>query len=167
MKNIILIGMPGCGKTTIGKLLAARLDMEFIDSDAVFTETVFPDISRYFAEYGEDNFRSEETKILQQLSLKNHCIIATGGGIVERPENKEILQSCGVVVFINRSPKDIVGDVDTDTRPLLAKGRNRIFDLYQRRISKYKDFCNIEIENCGTLDALTDKIINEVNIYNG
>jgi len=166
MKNIILIGMPGCGKTTIGKLLAKRLNMEFIDSDAVFTKTVFPDISKFFAEYGEDNFRREETKILRQLSLKNRCIIATGGGIVERPENKEILQGGGVVVFINRSPKDIVGDVDTDTRPLLAEGRNKIFDLYEKRILKYKDFCNIEIENIGTLNELTDKIINEVNIYN-
>lgn len=167
MQNIILIGMPGCGKTTIGKLLAKRLNMEFIDSDAVFTETVFPDIPEYFAKYGEDKFRCEETGILRQLSQKKHCIIATGGGIVERPENKEILQGGGVVVFINRSPEDIAGDVDTESRPLLAEGKNRIFALYERRISKYKDFCNIEIENCGTLDGLTDKIINEVNSYNG
>ena len=166
MQNIILIGMPGCGKTTVGKLLAKRLNMAFIDSDTVFTETVFPDISKYFAEYGEDSFRREETKILQHLSKNDNSVIATGGGIVERPENKEIIQSYGVVVFINRSPEDIARDVDTDTRPLLAKGRSRIFDLYESRILKYKDFCNIEIENSGALDALTDKIINEVNIYN-
>lgn len=167
MKNIILIGMPGCGKTTIGRLLANNLNMEFKDSDKIFTENVFPDISEYFAEYGEDKFRCEETKILQQLSKTDNCIISTGGGVVERTENKEILQHCGTVVFINRSPEDIIGDVDTSSRPLLKDNRNKIFDLYERRILKYKDFCNIEIENSGTPDALTVKIINEVNVYNG
>ncbi len=167
MQNIILIGMPGCGKTTIGRLIAKKLNIEFADSDKVFTEKVCPDIPKYFAKYGEENFRREETVILRRLSQKRHCIIATGGGVVERHENKEILQKSGVVVFINRSPEDIARNVDTSSRPLLAEGRNRIFDLYERRILKYKDFCNIEIKNCGALDALADKIINEVNTYNG
>lgn len=167
MQNIILIGMPGCGKTTIGKLLAKKLNVEFKDSDKVFTENVCPNISEYFAKYGEDSFRCEETKILRQLSRTDNCIIATGGGVVERTENKKILRDSGIVVFINRSPENIVGDVDTESRPLLKDSRNRIFDLYERRILKYKDFCDIEIENSGALDALTDKIINEVTRYNG
>lgn len=167
MQNIVLIGMPGCGKTTIGKLLAKKLNMEFKDSDKVFTENICPNISKYFAGYGEDSFRCEETKILRQLSKTDNCIIATGGGVVERTENKKILQDSGIVVFINRSPENIATDVDTNSRPLLAEGKNKIFALYERRIAKYKDFCNIEIKNIGALDALTDKIINEVTKYHG
>lgn len=167
MKNIILVGMPGCGKTTIGKALSKRLGKSFFDSDRIFEEIVFPDISKYFKEKGEEQFRREETAILHRLSRETDCVIATGGGVVETAENKEILQRGGVVVFINRSPEDIVGDVDISTRPLLAEGRERIFRLFERRIEKYKDFCQIEIENKGSLDELCEKIINEVNIYNG
>ncbi|MBE7023964.1 MAG: shikimate kinase [Ruminococcaceae bacterium] len=167
MKNIILIGMPGCGKTTIGKALARRLGREFIDSDTVFEETVYPNISKYFAEKGENEFRREETAILQRLAGKSGCIIATGGGVVERCENKDILRKGGIVVFVNRSPEDIARDVDTSNRPLLAEGRERIFRLFENRIEKYNDFCNIKIENNSTLEELCEKIINEVNSFNG
>ena len=168
MNNIILIGMPGCGKTTIGKLLSAELNHEFIDSDAIFEETVCPDIKEYFVSHGEDSFRREETNILSNLCQKDGYIISTGGGIVERSENKEILQNGGTVVFIDRSPEDIVGDINTETRPLLlAEGKQRIYSLYNRRYAKYNDFCHIRIENKGTLNQVTEKIIKEVNKYNG
>ena len=168
MQNIILIGMPGCGKTTIGKLLAQKLNREFIDSDKVFEETICPDITEYFSTNGEDDFRREETKILRKLSQKNNCIIATGGGVVERQENKEILQSGGTVVFIDRNPEDIYGDIDATIRPiLLANGKDRIFTLYDRRYEKYRDYCHIRTENIGTLEEIAEKIINEVNQYNG
>ncbi len=166
MKNIILIGMPGCGKTTIGKLLAERLGLTFFDSDNVFSERVHPSISEFFKTHGEDEFRREETKILRYLSQKSNCIIATGGGVVERTENKEILKSGGTVVFINRSPEDIVSDVDTASRPLLADGKEKIFALYEKRIPKYLDFCDVEIKNQGRLPDLVNKIIDEVNSYN-
>ena len=167
MKNIILIGMPGCGKTTIGKLLSAELNYEVIDSDTVFEETICPDIKEYFASHCEDDFRKEETNILRNLCKKDGCIISTGGGIVERSVNKEILQSGGTVVFIDRNPDDIVSDIDTESRPLLlAEGKQRIYSLYDRRYEKYKDFCHIRIENKGTLEEVTAKIINEVNNCN-
>ena len=167
MKNIILIGMPGCGKTTIAKLLSAELNREFIDSDAIFEETVCPDIKEYFVSHGEDSFRKEETNILRNLCQKDGYIISTGGGIVERSENKEILQRGGTVVFIDRSPENIVSDIDTQSRPLLlAEGKQKIYSLYERRYAKYNDFCHIRIENKGTLNQVTAKIINEVKIYN-
>lgn len=168
MQNIIIIGMPGCGKTTIGKLVAEKLNIEFIDSDHVFETTVFPDITQYFTEHGEDGFRTEETSIIRSLCKKQGCVISTGGGIVERPENKDILCSGGTVVFIDRTPEDIVNDIDTTTRPLLLEeGKKRVYTLYEKRYKKYCDFCHIRIENTGTLDELAEKIINEVNIYNG
>ncbi len=167
MKNIILIGMPGCGKTTIGKKLAKKLNREFIDSDQVFVDKIGTNISDFFVAHSETEFRSEETAILRQLTQKSGCIIATGGGIVERAENKDILKSGGIVVFINRSPEDIIECINVSTRPLLADDKNRIFELYKRRLSKYKDFCHIEVKNSGPFRLLTDKIINEVNSYNG
>ncbi len=166
MDNIIIIGMPGSGKTTIGKLLAKELNKEFTDTDQVFEQTVCPNITEYFSKHGEDAFRTEETNILRNLCKKSGYVISTGGGIVERAENKEILQSGGIVVFIDRSPDHIVSDIDTETRPLLAEGKKRIFSLYERRYKKYIDFCHIRIENNSTLEVLTQKIINEVNQHN-
>ena len=167
MKNIILIGMPGCGKTTIGKKLAKELNCDFFDSDQVFVDEAKITISEFFDAYGESQFRDKETSIIRQLSQKSGCVIATGGGVVERAENKEILQNGNIVVFINRSPEDIFRNINASTRPLIANDRNRIFSLYKRRISKYRDFCHIEIENSGPFRLLTEKIINEVNNYNG
>ncbi|MBQ7097499.1 MAG: shikimate kinase [Clostridia bacterium] len=166
MNNIILIGMPGCGKTTVGKLLATRLNRQFIDSDSVFQQTVHPNISEYFSSQGEDSFRCEETRILTQLVQKSDCIIATGGGIVECAENKDILQSGGMVVFIDRPTENIMEDIQTSTRPLLAQGKERLLSLYERRYQKYIDFSHIQIKNIGSLQEVTDKIINEVNNNN-
>ncbi len=166
MKNIIIIGMPGCGKTTIGKLLAKKLNREFIDSDLVFQQTVHPNISEYFSQYGEDSFRTEETRILTQLTQNSNCIIATGGGIVERGENKKILQTGGTVVFIDRPTENIMNDIKTSTRPLLSQGKEKLLSLYEKRYEKYMDFSHIQIKNIGSLQEVTDRIINEVNKNN-
>ncbi len=162
MKNIILIGMPGCGKTSMGKKLATVLGKDFFDSDAVFEQTKNMKISDFFSSFGEDVFRDEETKIVSELCEKNDTIISTGGGIVERCENKNILKQSGIVVFINRPIDLIASDIDSSTRPLLKDGKDKLFELYQRRIEKYKDFCDIEIENTSDLDSAVQKIINEV-----
>lgn len=162
MKNIILIGMPGCGKSTIGKILAKKLNMELFDCDRVFEKTF--DISTYdfFEVHGEEAFRDEETKILSSLVKQNGVIISTGGGCVERDENKEILQNGGTVIFIDRPVEVIHRNIKTSFRPLLAKDKNRLFELYNRRFSKYKDFCHTEIKNTGTLMSTVHKIIDEV-----
>lgn len=167
MKNFILIGMPGSGKTSIGKKLATALGKDFFDSDAVFEETKNTKISTFFSSFGENAFRDEETKILTGLCEKNDAIISTGGGIVERNENKNILKQGGIVIFINRPINLIASDIDLSSRPLLKDGKEKLFELYQRRIQKYKDFCDIEIENAADLDLAVEKIINEVKFQNG
>ena len=167
VKNIILIGMPGCGKTTIGKILAKTLNKDFFDADDVFEKTLNIKIPDFFKNHGEDAFRIEETKILKALTKKSNAVISTGGGIVERSENKSILHEGSIVVFINRPLQNIYGDVDTTNRPLLKDDKERLFKLFDRRISKYKDFCHIEIENNSTQEETIKKIINEVTCYNG
>ena len=162
MRNIILTGMPGCGKTTIGKLLSQALNVEFFDCDAVLEETENTTITKIFESFGEDYFRQLETKTLSQLCKKQNAVISTGGGVVERKENLDILKNSGIVVFINRPLELIFGDVDTSHRPLLKDGKERLTDLYNRRIALYKSACDIEIENSADLAAVVEKIIDEV-----
>jgi len=110
---------------------------------------------------------SKLTKILKTLSHDSNCVIATGGGVVERAENKKIIRSGGTVVFIDRSPEDIFSDIDTTTRPLLsANGQKHILTLYEKRYPKYTDYCHKRNKNNSTLEVLTEKIINEVNQLN-
>ena len=87
MKNIILVGMPGCGKTTMGKKLAQQLGLQFFDCDIEITKKQGKSISQIFEEYGEKYFRSLETETIKSQLPKENCVISTGGGIVEKNEN--------------------------------------------------------------------------------
>ncbi len=162
MRNVILIGMPGCGKTTIGKMLSKALDMEFSDCDAVLEKNENTTIPKIFESFGEDYFRQLETKTLSKLCKRQNTVISTGGGVVERKENLDILKNSGIVVFINRPLEMILGDVDTTHRPLLKDGKQRLTTLYNRRIALYKAACDVEIENSAAIDTVVAKITDEV-----
>ncbi|MBE7032124.1 MAG: shikimate kinase [Ruminococcaceae bacterium] len=162
MKNIILVGLPGCGKTTLGKLLAKRLNLSFIDCDEVIEETEKKAISKIFEEFGEDTFRGIETQTLRNLLTEQNAVIATGGGCVERRENFEILKKLGTVVFINRPFESIIGDIDISKRPLLTGRKARLYTLSERRMPLYKDVCDLEITGDDDPDILVDKILDEV-----
>lgn len=175
--NIILIGMPGCGKTQIGKMLAAELGMRFKDCDRLIEEQCGMSIPEIFSEYGEKYFRDEESRVIRGLDGMDNAVIATGGGCVERQCNIEQLKKCGTVVFINRSVADIAEDVDVSGRPLLADTdggsraaeltRERLNSIYERRIALYRKCCDIETENSGTIDVAVKKITYGVKEYNG
>lgn len=157
-KNIALIGMPGSGKTVIGRFCAQKLKLDFCDLDEYIEKESGEKISEIFKN-GEEYFRNIETESLNTICSRSNLIISTGGGIIKKECNLEILKENSIIIFINRSPKDIVSDVDIKTRPLLANGASSVFKLYDERIDIYKNSCDYEIINNKDLTYVCSKII--------
>lgn len=158
MKNIVLIGMPGCGKSTLGRLLAQQLKRPFYDADNVLEKLEGKTIKELFA-VSEARFRDAETRTVRHLAELEGCVIAAGGGVVKRSENIGIFKNSGIVVFIDRSPEKIVQDVDTESRPLLAAGRQKVFDLYAERIELYRRCHDHTVDNNGELEAALQALL--------
>lgn len=158
--RIYLIGMPGSGKTTIGKKLAENLKYDFIDLDAYIEEKSLMFIEDIFKDYGEDKFRELETKALSEVKPLN-IVISTGGGIVTKKKNKLLMD--GLVIYLNTDLKLIEKRLeDSYLRPLLKN--NSLENIYNDRFLKYQDFANYNVSNNKTPDdTLNDilKIINE------
>ena len=145
--NIVLIGMPGCGKTTLSLELRKMLGYKAIDSDRYIKKTSGMTVDELF-EIGEDFFRIEETKALVDIMSKyDRTVVATGGGVVERACNKEVLKQNGFVIFINRDLNEIRKVLTSKNRPLLRNNKDKVLNsLYERRIDKYRDFCDMEVK---------------------
>ncbi len=158
-RNIVLIGMPGCGKTTIGRLLAHRLGRSFIDIDSYIEKQAGCTVSRIFRQ-GEEVFRRLEAEAVLALENVKASVITTGGGIVKNASNMESLRKNGIIIYIDRSIEDISGDIDISTRPLLADGGDRLVQLYNERHELYRKYSDFTVENKGTLAATAEKIIN-------
>ena len=148
--------MPASGKSTIGKLLAQKINSEYYDADKYLERKEKRKISNIFAENGESYFRDLETKYLKKLSYKNKLIISTGGGAVKRDENMEALKKKGIIVFLSRKVEDIAKE-NHENRPLL-KDISNIEKLYSERIALYKKYADITIENNDTLFNVTDRL---------
>ena len=159
MKNLVFIGMPGCGKSTIGKLAAMKLNIPFVDVDEYIENKYGTKVSEIFEKKGEQFFRDLESACIKELSKKTDLVISTGGGSVLREENMINLKTTGVIIFIDRSPEDIVSDVDVASRPLLAQGSERIFTLYNERIDLYKKYCEHHITNNSSMDTVVNNIL--------
>lgn len=158
MRNIVLIGMPGSGKSTIGLMLSRKLEMKFIDMDEHIEKREQKSITELFA-VSEECFREAETRCAKDLSKMDNSIISAGGGIIKRKENIDFLKKSSTIVFINRSVEDIVSDIDMSTRPLLKDGIKKVNDLYDERIDLYKLYCDIEVVNSGDISEVVKEII--------
>ena len=154
-QNIIIIGMPGSGKTTFGKALAQRLGRDFYDADDVIVEQEGKTIPELFA-VSEDCFRDAEVRASQSLAAKSGIVVACGGGVVKRSENMDIFKKTGTVFFLDRSPDDIVSDVDVSTRPLLKDGKQKVYDLYDERIALYRNAADYLVPNNKTIEEVLD-----------
>ena len=135
-KNIVLIGMPGVGKTSVGRKLAQKMKVPFFDVDRMIVKMSGHTIKELFS-VSEDYFRTQETEAVKVLSEKQGVVIACGGGVIMRDINMNLLHKNGMVFFLNRTPEEIMNDVNTSTRPLLAAGREKVKELYTSRIRKY------------------------------
>ena len=140
MRNIVLIGMPGCGKSTVGKIIADRLGKELLDSDSVITEKTGKTPAQWITECGEAKFREIETETLRELGKQSGKVIATGGGAVTVAENKALLRQNGSVFFINRDTELL----STYNRPLSGDIDVRRA-LYEKRLPLYRSFCDAEM----------------------
>ena len=153
MKNIVLIGMPGCGKSIIGKRLAAILGREWIDIDAEIVKAAGKPIPAIFQQDGEDAFRRLETQCVAQAGKKSGCVISTGGGVVTRPQNKDLLRQNGTVVYIWRQMTETykeqlgLGKKGAQNRPLLAQHSPN--ELEQQRRPLYLAWSDVKILNIG------------------
>ena len=158
MKNIVLIGMPGCGKTTLGKLLAAKLKMEFYDADDVLEQREPYSIKEFFAR-GEEVFREAEQRTAEFLACKENCIIAAGGGVVKKAASMDAYAKNGIIVFIDRPADAIVNDVEIKTRPLLAAGTQRVYELYDERIELYRKYAAYIVKNADSIENVLSQLV--------
>lgn len=134
--NILLIGLPGCGKSTVGVLLAKQLGWAFVDMDDKIEKVSGQTIPQLFQQ-GEEHFRDIESEVCRLLSERKRTVIAAGGGVVKRTQNMELLAPVCHVVFLDRRAQDIVQDVNIQTRPLLAQGAGRVLELEKERRPLY------------------------------
>ncbi len=159
---MILVGFMGTGKSTIGKFSARSLGFRFVDTDDVIVELAGKSIPEIFEEKGEEGFRELETKALSLCADREHQVIATGGGIVTIPENREILKRAGYVIWLKAEPEAIYERVRRNhNRPLLETEDplQTIKDLLSSRIEYYKETANEEVS---TTELTIDEIVHGV-----
>ena len=147
-KHIFLIGMMGCGKSTIGKLLSRQLSCSFIDLDEEIVRYEGRSIPEIFADSGDAGFRLCETAALRCTLDEAPCVIATGGGIVTREENIALMHNAGLIVWLNRPLEDMIADVRQDTRPNLSGDKEaRMRTLFAQREALYRSAAHCEFDN--------------------
>lgn len=160
--NIVLCGFMGCGKTTVGKVLAKALNFEFADSDSFIEQKEGKSISEIFAENGEEYFRKAETQAVKELALKSDTVIATGGGAMLKTENANALKDKGFVVFLDVSPETVVKRLKDDaTRPLLKRAdRDRVIkELMSSRRPYYLTAADVTVNADGDATDIAREVI--------
>lgn len=152
MQNLVLVGMPGCGKTTVGKALSKALSRPFCDADAEIERRAGKNIPAIFEAEGEAGFRARETAVLAELCKQSGAVIATGGGAVTISENIDILRQNSIVLFLNRDPSAL----PTDGRPVSQ--RDGVQAIYQRRLPLYRAVCDYEIDANDAIETVVQRI---------
>ena len=156
LTNIVLIGMPGCGKTTVGRALAGKLGRTFVDLDEEIVRRAGTSIPEIFAREGEAGFRERESALVREFGERTGLVVSTGGGVVTRRENYIPLKQNGLLLHLRRDPAAL----PTDGRPLSQATAPE--ELWRRRAPLYAAFADGEIDNNGTLAGTLEQIEKEM-----
>ena len=153
MSNIVLVGMPSSGKTTIGKIVACQTSRIFFDSDEEFEKIFSMTPAEAIERLGEDEFRKMENTVVKELGKKTGAVISTGGGVVTRKENYAPLHQNGIIFFVNRD----IDKLTSNNRPISKKVG--VEELYKERLPLYLDFCDKKVYNNDTPEKAAEEII--------
>ena len=154
--------MPGCGKSSIGEMVSKMLKTDFYDLDAYIEEKAHANIPELF-QLGEGYFRELESNAVKEIYLKKSIVISTGGGIVTRSENMQLLQQTGTIFYIERPLDLILHSSDLTTRPLLAQDSSKIYELHEKRQPLYEKYCHFRILNDQSLSSAATQISEIMN----
>ena len=157
--NIVLIGMPSCGKTTIGSILSKKLNKELFDIDSLIVDEVGMEIKDYMKLNGEKSFREVESKIVSLVSKGNNSIISTGGGVILNKNNIVNLKQNGLIIFIDRKLENLT---PTASRPLTSNFSD-LEKKYNERINLYREYADIVVDNNKNIDDAINKIMEVLN----
>lgn len=164
--SIFLIGLMGAGKTTVGRHLARRRRAHFLDLDHELEARTGVRVPMIFEIEGEAGFRERETRLLAEVSTQRNMVVATGGGVVLKPENREILKHAGIVVYLNVLPKVLYERTRRDTnRPLLqvADPMKKLEELYEQRDPLYREVADLVIDaRSGAVSQLVAQVEKEL-----
>lgn len=154
LTNLVLIGMPSCGKTAMGREVAKLYNKKFVDLDEEIEKQAEMPIPAIFDRFGEDTFRTLETQVCKKFGAENGMVLSTGGGVVKKAENIKALKQNGIVVFLDRPlDKLLVGG----NRPL-SKSPQALKQMYKERYPLYQDMADIVVQNQGEIQSVVQQI---------
>lgn len=165
MKNLVLIGLSGCGKSTFGRKLAKRLRLPLLDTDVMIEKKTGRSIPDIFAADGESGFRDIESACAREAAAVQGAVISTGGGMILREENMKELSKNGLVVFIDRHPSRILRSTTLKDRPLVQDDRDKLFRLYAARLALYRRHADVTVPNHGGPRTLKRRILQVLRHY--
>ena len=165
-ENVYLIGLMGAGKTTVGRMLARRLKLRFVDADVEIEQRCGVKIPTIFDIEGEAGFRVREAQAIAELTAQEGIVLATGGGVVLAPENRRRLAERGIVVYLRARPEDLYARVRHDrNRPLLAAGDPlaRLRELHAQRQPLYEEIADVVVDTgCQSVQALARTLLGKL-----
>lgn len=165
---LALVGMPGCGKSTVGRQLARQLGCDLLDTDTELERRLGMPVRSFFELHGEEAYREAEQAVVEEVTRRGEGVIATGGGVVLRPANREVLHARAQVVYLRASPEELHRRLRHDTRrPLLqvADPLGRLRDLFRERDPLYRRTAHYVIEAARpTVPALTSMILMQLEV---
>lgn len=168
--KICLVGLPGSGKSTVGRCLARRLDMPFFDCDFEIERQIGCSIRDYFDRSGEESFRDVEASVVRELTLVPASVISTGGGVVGRAENRVLLRTSSQVIYLHSTAEEVFKRLRHDqSRPLLqvADPMGRLREMYEARDPLYREISHLVIETGRpSVSSLVNTIVAKLNSLN-